>query len=462
MAMNLPPVLRQRYLDGNGNPLAGGFLYTYQANTETPQATYTDSTGNSENENPIELDANGEAAMWLDPTLSYKFVLKNSLGVTQWTVNNVVGLLGNDSVPTGALQDEAVTQPKVAEDAIGADQLQDDVSVDGNRAVTTNHIRDLAITPVKQASSVIAVPTNYALTASVAGNALTVALKSAAGSDASSSDPVKIPFRDGTAATGTPIVRSVTAALSMTIASGSTLGTVASQNQYLWVYAIDNAGTVELAISGARFFDEGVLQTTTAEGGNADGETTLYSTTERSNVAIRLLGRLKSSQSVAGVWASAITEIALQGNRETQKYSEIHVDNGGGASSNGSVNTGVARFSATNKAVGSAITYADSSTNGSSFTINEDGMYAAEYSASKAAVAMIVAVMVNSTVLTSSDPSSNTYAQGRRSFGQGESGRTGHCAWVGRLKAGDIVRPQNSTTGSVTGQTFFSIVRVGD
>lgn len=152
--MNLLPVLRQRYFDADGNPLAGGKLYTYQAGTTTPQATYTDSTGSTPNANPVVLDANGEATLWVDPELSYKFVLKTSADVTQWTVDNVVGLLTNNSVGTNSVQDEAITEPKLADNAASARVVRSSVSTDADRAITTNHLRDGLLTGPKLASSV--------------------------------------------------------------------------------------------------------------------------------------------------------------------------------------------------------------------------------------------------------------------------------------------------------------------
>lgn len=154
--------------------------------------------------------------------------------------------------------------------------------------------------------------TNYALSCSLSSNALTIALKGADGNDASASNPIDITFRNSTAGTGTSNIRQVTGALSLTISSGSTLGHSSGTDSYIYVYALDNSGTVELAAS-TRWFDEGELRSTTAEGGAgaADSATTIYSTTARTSVPIRLLGRLKSNQATAGTWVTAMSEISL-------------------------------------------------------------------------------------------------------------------------------------------------------
>ena len=72
------PVFRQ--WDNNGNPLAGGQLFTYAAGTSTPIPTYTDSTGSSQNPNPLTLNNRGEAQVWLTPNVAYKFNLTDSQG----------------------------------------------------------------------------------------------------------------------------------------------------------------------------------------------------------------------------------------------------------------------------------------------------------------------------------------------------------------------------------------------
>lgn len=83
-----PPKLQ--FVDANGNPLAGGKLYTYAAGTTTPLATYTDYGGGTPNANPVILDSRGEANVWLSTAL-YKFKLTTSTNVDVWTVDNIGG-----------------------------------------------------------------------------------------------------------------------------------------------------------------------------------------------------------------------------------------------------------------------------------------------------------------------------------------------------------------------------------
>lgn len=101
------------------------------------------------------MDAAGEASVWLSPTLSYKFVLKDSGDVTQWTTDNVVGLLTPNSVETASIQDGAVTAAKLGSMAVTSGKIFADASIDLNRPVVTNTIRDGAITGAKLNSSVM-------------------------------------------------------------------------------------------------------------------------------------------------------------------------------------------------------------------------------------------------------------------------------------------------------------------
>ncbi len=92
-----------QFFDNNGVPLNGGLLYTYQAGTSTPSATYTSSTGSIANPNPIVLDSAGRVPneIWLTGAQSYKFILKTSALTQIGSWDNIPGV--NDfSVLAGA------------------------------------------------------------------------------------------------------------------------------------------------------------------------------------------------------------------------------------------------------------------------------------------------------------------------------------------------------------------------
>jgi len=89
-ATYLAPYLVQKWFDNNGAPLVGGTINTYAGGTNTPIATYTDSTGGTPNTNPITLNFRGECSIWLLPNVSYKFVVADALGNLITTVDNVV------------------------------------------------------------------------------------------------------------------------------------------------------------------------------------------------------------------------------------------------------------------------------------------------------------------------------------------------------------------------------------
>lgn len=98
MTTALAPLPVQKFFTNNGIPAVGGKLFTYLAGTTTKTSTWKDSAGSSLNTNPINLDYRGEAQVWLDPTLSYKFVYAPSTDTDPpanpiWTIDNIVGPL---------------------------------------------------------------------------------------------------------------------------------------------------------------------------------------------------------------------------------------------------------------------------------------------------------------------------------------------------------------------------------
>lgn len=153
---------------------------------------------------------------------------------------------------------------------------------------------------------------NLSLAASVGASALTIAVKDKGGSDPSGGSVVKVGMRNSTLTNGTYNQRTISSALSLVVSSGSTLGHASASNHYIYVYLIDNAGTLELAASTVQYEDHSIISTT-AEGGAgaADSNSVIYSTTARSNVPIRLIGRMLSNQTTAGTWAAVPTEIKL-------------------------------------------------------------------------------------------------------------------------------------------------------
>lgn len=81
----LPPWCPQQFFDANGDPLASGTAYFYQPGTTTPQQTYSDTSGALNASPGVPLNSSGRptsGAIYLDASLSYKLLVKDSLGVT--------------------------------------------------------------------------------------------------------------------------------------------------------------------------------------------------------------------------------------------------------------------------------------------------------------------------------------------------------------------------------------------
>lgn len=96
MAVNLSPIGNGfQFFNNDGLPLNAGKIYTYQAGSTTPLATYTDSSGLIANTNPIILGTDGRppSTIWLTEGFFYKFVLKTSADVTIQTYDNLYGIV---------------------------------------------------------------------------------------------------------------------------------------------------------------------------------------------------------------------------------------------------------------------------------------------------------------------------------------------------------------------------------
>ena len=192
------------------------------------------------------------------------------------------------------------------------------------------------------------VPINLGLASSAAGSALTITVNGANGSTPSATNPVFVPFRSTTLATGAPNWTAITSALSITIPSAATLGVVNSPGVpnvstipfRIWIFMAYNGGTPELAVAtcsnvaaGAPYSLtiypcaqwEHVLQTTTTISGFATSSGTLYAATGVSNDSLRIIGYCDYSGGLAtpGSWASACTNLQLMGPGQKKPGDEV-------------------------------------------------------------------------------------------------------------------------------------------
>jgi hypothetical protein len=91
----LSPALNAQVFDENGDPAIGWQIYSYTAGSSSALATYSDAAGTVPQANPITLNALGlpdDGPIWLADGKSYKFILKDSDGVTKATFDNISGV----------------------------------------------------------------------------------------------------------------------------------------------------------------------------------------------------------------------------------------------------------------------------------------------------------------------------------------------------------------------------------
>lgn len=147
------------------------------------------------------------------------------------------------------------------------------------------------------------------ISASAASNALTI-----------SAPALTLDFRSTTLGSGTITTVSGTPA-NLVIPAGATLGSSNGVLSRLYVIALNNAGTIELAVanlysglstsSGGLTLDETTLLSTTIMSVSSSSSGVAYSTTARTNLAYRVIGYIQSTQATAGQWATAPS--AIQG-----------------------------------------------------------------------------------------------------------------------------------------------------
>lgn len=164
---------------------------------------------------------------------------------------------------------------------------------------------------------------NGTITEANATNAATFALKTLAGADPSTTDPVLICFRNATAATGNYVYRTVTAALSLTIPSTATMGAVNGTEFDLVLALFDDAGTIRLGAinpftAGANYYDltqTPPIASSTTVGTGSDAAKTWYTDAGVTSKAYVILAvaNYASGLVTAGTWNVSPTTLQLFG-----------------------------------------------------------------------------------------------------------------------------------------------------
>jgi hypothetical protein len=128
----------------------------------------------------------------------------------------------------------------------------------------------------------------------------------------------------------------------------------------------------------------------------------------------------------------------------------------------GSTATKIRRFTTTLTSVGSDITYADSATDGASFTINSGGFYAVTYQDGGEAASSLIGISINSNQLTTNIGSINA-ANRLANVYTYLGGGWGVVTIVTRCVTGDVIRPHTTGTNANTGvnDNVFIIRKVG-
>lgn len=150
MANFLAPIINGQQFDANGDPLSSGTIEVYLAGTSTPATTYTTQAGGVANTFPIDLNTlgvNEDGEIWLIGGAAYKFVIKDSAGVTLRTIDNMSGV--NDttiSIDQWIVYQAAPTYVSATSFTVAGDQTQ---TFQVNRRIKTTNTGGTVYSTIK-------------------------------------------------------------------------------------------------------------------------------------------------------------------------------------------------------------------------------------------------------------------------------------------------------------------------
>lgn len=138
---------------------------------------------------------------------------------------------------------------------------------------------------------------------------------------------------------------------------------------------------------------------------------------------------------------------------------QIRLDSGSG---HGSTNTTIRRFTNVTNSSGSSMTLTQSSTNGDSITINEDGVYSISYTDRVTTSSGQHGISVNASALSGVSGRINNLAASERGISTYTLTTANNCSVTLRLSASDVIRAQTDGFGneSTGGEVQFVITQI--
>lgn len=108
---SLLSAVRTRFFDKSNKPLAGGKVYTYEANSTNPKVTWSDEALTVQNTNPVLLDNEGTALIFFSG--KYRFRIEDRYGVLVEDNPSVTSLVGIDGVTSDIVKDGDESQKDI-------------------------------------------------------------------------------------------------------------------------------------------------------------------------------------------------------------------------------------------------------------------------------------------------------------------------------------------------------------
>lgn len=273
------------FTDTDGNPLAGGKLYTYEAGTTTPKATYTAADGLTPNANPIILDASGRATLFLSG--AYKFRLETSANVLVEETDNVDSFATSDSGVDDIIANFSADTMVEADSIIFADVSDGNATKRttlANLAASTDNIRTSAANKIVMAEEMGGLLGWQLLSTQTAASSATIDFTSAI---TSTFDDYLI-----VASNVVPVTDNVTISMRTSSNNGSSYDSGATDYSYAGVYLEEGSATV------TSFRGNGVSSVPVMSGsGNNTGESGSFELSFIGvNTSLYKLGKLDSIQ----------------------------------------------------------------------------------------------------------------------------------------------------------------------